>query len=665
MREYFVQFLKDTYAKERPWFENHLDPDQIALFLLEKYEIGAYFNEVLDDLALEGLRSGTNHFTRVQVATAAGRVMKAYGFDESRINYEIPNLFSALDTSVGTLVISEPDHYMFWPYEFQRYYAVRKMLKEANPIDIVQNWDDPEWGYIWYLYMLGISENLEKVEYLFKIILENAQPELDVLIFRPQVRISFLAGINGVEIPDDNVSWQKVQNWICQELTGESWRCEIAINALILWEKKYPRQIIDALLKLIEENNIDTGNDAAERLKRNTADPSLQMDLLRLSQHKYENVRSNAIKALVLVSNHPAVKVRLLEALKDPSASVRSSAAESLESQSSDPSVKAALLETLKDPDARARLQSVYSLYSEVSDPVVQKSFFNALQDEDAAIIECIIESFVHNTSNYNAKELFVQASKNSLPAIRQVAIAVLGWKFDDPIAENIVFQALDDKNLKVRQTAIKALVSEKSNYIVENILLEKLNDKNPSIRIATLDNLRSAKYSPEIRLAIINRLTDENIDVRHKTIKVLGQRSLKPVVRTILIDILKNDTNVVSRRYAVSGLARKTLNKIVKAALHEALKDEDDMVRWTAAMDLDPYDTVVKVVLLEALSSNDYGMCIDAAYALRSQLDDPIVLEGFIKTLKNENSKVGFSIIEKLEVFARALRLKSLNHPA
>ncbi len=167
---------------------------------------GAYVVEVLEDLALNGMKAETVLFSEAEARAAAEHALRRHEYRGRELETEINRFVEAARDVIGVLVEQGPEVFGFLHLTFQEFLAARAItrltLPDANLL-VARWWDHPDWDETWILYALGCEAQEGRSDALFATILtRGSRHALDRLLHRPERMAFRLAGVGTRRLPN-------------------------------------------------------------------------------------------------------------------------------------------------------------------------------------------------------------------------------------------------------------------------------------------------------------------------------------------------------------------------------------------------------------------------------------------------------------------------------
>jgi HEAT repeat protein len=247
----------------------------------------------------------------------------------------------------------------------------------------------------------------------------------------------------------------------------------------------------------------------------------------------------------------------------------------------------------LNTDDAKERAQALKAVASGrlVPAKLLIPHLIKALEDKDADVRLAALEALAENKRAQEANEKITSALKDKDERVRRAAVRVMEG-FRGAAAVLALSTALADKDRYVRRDAAYALA--KFGSLAKSalgLLIERLNDDKVMVRDAALAGVKAQGQAGARALAkIIGRPKDSYISIQ--TVQHLERNwprlftSQLKEITGFLLDVLQNDKDPTSRRWAAQKLAQLKYDKrvaapavleLIKKELKTALKENTD----------------------------------------------------------------------------------------
>lgn len=246
------------------------------------------------------------------------------------------------------------------------------------------------------------------------------------------------------------------------------------------------------------------------------------------------------------------------------------------------------------------------------------------------------------------AIEPLMKIIQNGDSEVRSEAIYALGQMKFDKIVERLT-TALRDKDPKIREGAAEVFREMKLEDIPK-ILSIAIRDPDSKVRGEVANALGQIKSEKAVDL-LINALSDVDSEVRGKVIIALGQTGSQKAVE-LLISILSED-DLELRTKAANSLKQIKSEKTLQLLIN-ALNDKDYRVRELAANTLGCIKSRKAIEplkrILDDVDPRVQKQAEEALKEINSQRDVEWIIKSIIESINDENFKLKWRYIQKLE---------------
>ncbi|MFZ2497763.1 HEAT repeat domain-containing protein [Methanosarcina sp.] len=271
----------------------------------------------------------------------------------------------------------------------------------------------------------------------------------------------------------------------------------------------------NALLELLEDNNLEVRITAVRVLGRIGAENTVEPLIKQLTADKDPNFRICAIEALGNLNDKQAIEP-LIKSLDDKNSEVKVATARSL-GILGDERAEEALIMKLNKGSLEFHKQVILAL-GKIGDKKTVEVLIHKLEDKEPEIRKCTAES-LGKLGNLQAVDPLLRSINDKIPEVRNAAAYSLGMLKAEK-AVDALEELLTEEDSELRITAVYALGSIGSPRSVDS-LLKFLNDCNPWIRryaVEALGKIGDKKATGPL----VKNLNDPDLEVRWATAEAL-----------------------------------------------------------------------------------------------------------------------------------------------
>jgi HEAT repeat protein len=595
---------------------------------------GGYAVEVLEDLALHGMRAETVLFSEAEVIAAAERSLRTHDYRGRERDEEIGRFVAAARDAIGVLVEQGPGVFGFLHLTFQEFLAARAICKLSPPgADevVAQWWDHRDWEETWRLYALGCESLNGRSEALFATILGKEQRHpLDADLHRPERVALWLAGVGTRTLPPS--AQRSLASGLRMLATPDAlWQLTI-LGILAEWDRPYSSETLAALLVARTDRYAHLRYAAVKALGTQLDDLAARTELLSAFKGADPELREVAARALAGHLENPEIFATLMAGAKDDRWRVREISINALAARPRDAAIRPVLLAACKDIAWLVRAAAVRAFVPWSDDLMVQAILLDACKDENGKVRHIAAEALALRAGIPTVRTELLRMSNNPDEGSRIAAIRALALCTEDQSVSAIMLTACKDNNWSVRHAAIETLTPRcVAHPAVRSAVLAATNDSNGEVRGAAVRALVSCNKDPAVHDALLRACRDYYPPVRSAAVRALPANCRDPTIRGALVAAIC-DGNGLVRQAGIQALARIADEAEVRTMLVTACKDEDGDVRSVAVRALSAFagDPIVGPILLAACKDDEWLVQYSAIGALASRLDDPNVYAAF-----------------------------------
>ena len=590
----------------------------------EEYLPGGYLPELLERLALCGMKEGIVRFSRERLEQETAALLTERGYVGAERDREVARFLRAAEELIGVLVAQSPDEFGFLHLTFQEFLAARALVHRSAeaPRYVARYWDHPDWEQVWVLYALAIQSDPDRVAELHSKILASAHP-LDSVLERPRLMSLRLAGLGNAplsEAAEQSVNWAEAAS---RPGDAPPWRLVYIWEALSQWERPLPSSTVtrmrETILEWLSDQDLSKRLMGAWAIGPVASDPAVQQALLdKLDGHDIKDlpfvvtalnsivaqsvvregllqrleaqnpvVREFAIWAMAPAAHEPEVRWALLKRLDDQHSGVFRATAEALGPVAYEPEVCVALLKRLNEMNPKLRSAAATALGSVALEPPVREALLQRLEDPRPEVRSKAAGSLRSVVSESAVREALLQRLDEANPEVRSAAATALGPVASEPSVRQALLQRLSDREPGVREATVRALASVVFEPFVRESLLQRLYEEKPEVRSATAEVLGSVSAENDVLPHLLALLSDRNAAVSISAIEALGSAPSEPNLRRGLLQKLQDQDSSV-RAAAAWSLGSKASEPAVRQALLERLNDKEPIVQNAVSASLE-----------------------------------------------------------------------------
>jgi HEAT repeat protein len=587
---------------------------------------GSYLPELLEQLALLGMKRGTVTFTRGELESGCRKLLAIREYRGAELDREVALFIRAAEDLIGVLVAQGPGSFGFLHLTFQEFLAARALRNrhvEATAL-LSRFWDHPDWEELWCLYALAIESDAERYAGLFRELLGNPHL-LDKRLQRHRLASFGLVGVGKSRLPREA---QRIVRWAVEVLRkGPGVLGDQVLLRLGWWTRSpLPEGVREVLLEQARGERLRWPATRALWIGAREVEAVRHALLARLSDND-PKTRRVATLALSGVVDREEVWRTLLAAINDPDPQVRESTRRVLRWVVREETIWRQLLAWIADDDPLTREGAVRSLEGAVNEKEVRHALLARLGD-------------VHESLWVR-----VAAAEALSPAVREgeVRTALLARLHEE------------DEDVDVRAATTRALSAALGNEEVRQVLISRLGDEHEdrSVRMEAAQALAAASEGADERRVLLEHLDDPDnavwVTVVRAQLGAIGDD--KDARRRLLVLVSQEEEDIWPRFQAAAELARAVDDANVRRTLLGLLQKG---TRWLPKVTLEALSGVageeeVWRPLLASLDDKNSLIRRPAARVLGGAVSEDEVRKALLRCIRDDDLSVRLSVAEAL----------------
>lgn len=648
---------------------------------LESYN--QHWAAILGQIALQGMKNNRVYFERTEIEDIVSKYFKSQEYTSREIAYEVSIFIEAADNVLGILVAYSENSYSFLHLTFQEFHAAKWLHTSSElPTLISQNWDNPDWSELWYLYILGAKQNNNffKIEELFLTALNHSHPRLEAYLYRPQLAILEWIGFVGGHMFKFE-SWSKILSWLLHlDFYTDTWK--IAIGKIERWTVLVPENLKNKLLEFTKIEDLSICIPAIKALGSQVKVSDIHDSLLAAIRDKNLDIRVSAFQALgrqlnfnnnlnILISSlsftHYAARLAIIQILSDQvqnsnvekallnvlhneNWNVSVFAIKALASQVHKAHVQNAFFDVLKSNDPMVRISALQALSNQIHNEKVLGVLVTALSDKNIEVCLAVADALKSQSHNLIVRVALLKALEARDKNIRFITTQALSLQSHNNSVLDALFIAIDDVEIEVRIGAIQSISSQAHLSHIQNALLKALVDENSEVRHAAINSLSNQTEVISVKNALLQALKDINAKVRVAAVQALGAQAEKNEIQIYLIKCLK-DVSTAVRKAAIKILGDHSHNNNIMHELITALKSETWNARGSLVHSLvnQVHLDEVKKLLCNLSDDIDSSVRLAVIKALGTQANDKEIQSLLLNALQDKDFIIRIAAVEAL----------------